>query len=118
MYSPMKIAIGIPPPTVNPPHGLSETAFTTPPPTPASVTSKISSTANIATNPVNSLTSVRATSASDLPLCRTEATSTIKSCTQPASTAPINIQRNPGANPNCAASVGPTSGPTPAISAQ
>jgi len=45
----------------------------------------------------------------DLPLCRTEATSTIKSCTQPASTAPISIHRNPGANPNCAASVGPTS---------
>jgi hypothetical protein len=114
----MRSAIGIVIPIVKTPHGLFDKAFTTTTPSPANVTSKISSTANIATNPVNSLTSVRATSASDLPLCRTEATSTMKSCTQPASTAPIKIHKNPGANPNCAASVGPTSGPAPAIAAK
>ena len=32
--------------------------------------------------------------------------------------APTRIQRKPGANPNCAASVGPTSGPAPAMAAK
>ena len=118
MYSPIPIAIGIVLPIVNTPHGLPASAFTTTIPSPASVTSKMNSTAIIATSPAKGLISVRATSASDLPLCRAEATSTVKSCTAPASTAPVTSQISPGANPNCAASVGPTSGPAPAMAAK
>ncbi len=105
-------------PIVNTPHGLPASAFTTTMPSPASVTSRMNSTAIIATSPANGEISVRATSASDLPLCRVEATSTVKSCTAPASTAPATSHTSPGANPNCAASVGPTSGPAPAIAAK
>src|ERR1700732_519849 len=118
MYRPMKIPIGIVIPIVNTPQGLFASALTTTIPSPANVTSNINNTANIVTSPVNVLTSVRATSASDRPLCRTDATITIKSCTQPATTAPIKIQIKPGAKPNCAANVGPTKGPAPAIAAK
>jgi len=76
------------------------------------------STAIMATMPAKGLISVPATSASERPPCRTEATSTVKSCTHPASSAPINSHRNPGAKPNCAASVGPTRGPAPAMAAK
>ena len=52
------------------------------------------------------------------PLTADEATSVVKSCTAPASTTPINSQRNPGRKPNCAARTGPISGPAPAIAAK
>ena len=48
------------------------------------------STAIIATIPAKGLISVRAISASERPLWRTEATRTVKSCTHPASTAPVD----------------------------
>ena len=118
IHPPIMSAIGIVMPMVNTPHGLWESALTTTMPRPASVTSRMNSTAIIATVPANGPISVLATSASDRPLCRTEATSTVKSCTHPAITAPISNHRNPGANPNCAASVGPTNGPAPAIAAK
>src|ERR1700676_5357329 len=118
MYSPIKIAIGMVMPIVNTPQGLFDSALTTTIPSPAKVTSRINNTANMVTSPVNVLTSVRATSASDRPLCRTDATITIKSCTHPATTAPIKIQTKPGAKPNCAANVGPTRGPAPAMAAK
>ena len=114
----MITAIGMVMPMVKTPHGLFESAFTTTSPNPARVTSRIKSTAIIVTSPANGLISVRATSATDRPLCRTDATITVKSCTHPQITAPIRIHKNPGANPNCAASVGPISGPAPAIAAK
>ena len=70
------------------------------------------------TRPEKEPISVRAISARDLPLWRTEATSTVKSCTAPAMTAPTTSQIKPGANPNCAVRVGPTSGPAPAMAAK
>jgi len=78
----------------------------------------LKSTSIIATIPANGPISVLATSASDRPRCRIDATRTVKSCTHPAITAPISSHRNPGAKPNCAASVGPTRGPAPAIAAK
>ena len=57
----------------------------------------MNSTATIATTPANGPISDRAISASDCPLCRTDATSTVKSCTAPANTAPLTIQSKPGA---------------------
>jgi hypothetical protein len=72
----------------------------------------------IVTRPAKPLTSVRAISASERPWWRMDATSTVKSCTAPASTAPIKIHTSPGAKPNCAARVGPTRGPAPAIAAK
>ena len=41
-----------------------------------------------------------------------------KSCTAPPRTTPTTIQIAPGRKPNWAASVGPTSGPGPAIAAK
>ena len=40
------------------------------------------------------------------------------SCTAPARTLPMSSHRNPGAQPNCAARTGPTSGPAPAMAAK
>jgi hypothetical protein len=40
------------------------------------------------------------------------------SCTAPAKTPPIKIQRKPGRYPNCAAKTGPIKGPAPAIAAK
>jgi len=118
MPQPIRTAMGMVQPMVNTPHGLCARAFTTTTPRPASVTSRMSSTAKVAAIPAKGPTSVRAMSASDFPLWRTEATRTTKSCTQPASTAPKRIQMKPGAKPNCAARVGPTSGPAPAMAAK
>ena len=118
IQTPMISAMGMVEPMVNTPQGLFASAFTTTIPRPASVTSRMKSTAIMATSPANGLISVRAISASDRPLWRTDATRTVKSWTQPASTAPINSHRKPGANPNWAASVGPTSGPAPAMAAK
>ena len=118
MATPMNRAIGTVQPMVNTPQGLAERALTTTMPRPARVTSRISSTAPMVTSPANGEISVRATSARDLPLWRMEATRTMKSWTQPQSTAPNTIQKKPGANPNWAARVGPTSGPAPAMAAK
>ncbi len=118
MATPMNRAMGTVQPMVNTPQGLDERALTTTTPRPARVTSRMSSTAPMATTPANGEISVRAISARDLPWCRMEATSTMKSWTQPARTAPNTIQKNPGANPNWAARVGPTSGPAPAMAAK
>ena len=105
-------------PIVKTPQGLLARALTTTIPNPASVTSRMNRIAIMATRPAKGLISVRAISARDLPLCRTEATITVKSCTAPAITAPTASQIKPGAKPNCAARVGPTSGPAPAIAAK
>src|SRR5471030_3329461 len=65
---PMIRAMGTVAPIVNTPHGLFARAFTTTIPRPASVTSRIKSTAIMATRPAKGLISVRAISASDRPL--------------------------------------------------
>ncbi len=56
----------------------------------------MASTANSATIPLSLLTSSRAICPSDLPLRRMEPASTVKSCTQPPSTAPMISQSVPG----------------------
>ena len=114
----MPTAIGTVQPIVKTPHGLCDSALTTTMPRPASVTSRMKSIAIIVTRPANPPISVRAISARERPLWRIDATRTVKSCTAPASTAPIRIQIRPGAKPNWAASVGPTSGPAPAMAAK
>ncbi len=67
-----------------------------------------------ATGPISSF----AICPSDLPLRRIDDARITKSCTAPPITTPIRIQSAPGRNPNCAARVGPTSGPGPAIAAK
>ncbi len=114
----MAKAMGIVIPMVNTPHGLSARALTTTMPSPAKAMIRISSTAIMVTRPANVLISVRAISARECPLWRIEQTRIVKSWTQPASTAPTSSQISPGAKPNWAASVGPTSGPAPAMAAK
>ena len=79
IHKPMMRAMGMVLPMVNTPHGLLARAFTTTMPRPASVTSRIKSTAIMVTRPAKGLISVRAISDSERPLCRTEAASTTKS---------------------------------------
>ena len=67
IHRPMMSAIGIVMPMVKTPHGLFASALTTTMPSPASVTSRMNSTAIIATSPANGLISVRAMSASERP---------------------------------------------------
>ena len=92
----MNSAIGIVQAMVNVPHGLSASAFTTSSPSPASATVMMNRTAMEAETPATGPTSFLAISASEQPSRRTEATSTTKSCTAPAKTAPIRIQSAPG----------------------
>src|SRR5215470_16706731 len=62
--------------------------------------------------------STRAISPSDFPFRRIEQNKITKSWTHPANAAPAISHNVPGKYPNCAASVGPTSGPGPAIAAK
>jgi hypothetical protein len=71
-----------------------------------------------ATRPDNGLISVRAISASDLPLRRTLPAMIMKSCTAPPRQTPITSHNSPGKKPNCAASTGPINGPAPEIAAK
>ena len=112
------MAIGIDKPIVTVPHGLSRSAFTT---TSASTEIRMimmprmeTSAVAPATVPISSL----AICPSDLPSRRIDAQRITKSCTAPPSTTPTRIQRAPGRKPNWAASVGPTSGPGPAMAAK
>ena len=104
--------------SVNVAHGDDFRAFTiTSAITPSRIT-MIASTAICAMNPPRLLTSSRAISPSDFPLRRMEKNKITKSCTQPAKIAPAISHSVPGKYPNCAASVGPTSGPGPAMAAK
>ena len=114
----MNIAIGIVAATVNTPHGLSASAFTT---TNASTASRITMIARIATSPItpaNEFSSSFTICPSDRPCRRIEQNKITKSCTAPPSTTPMRIHSVPGRYPNCAASTGPTSGPGPEIAAK
>ena len=75
----------------------------------------IAKIATIAAMPATGLTSSFAIWPSDLPSRRIDAHRITKSCTAPPSTTPAISQIVPGRKPNCAASVGPTSGPAPEI---
>ena len=111
-------AIGIVAAIVNVPHGESFSALTTTSATTASRMTMISSTVIRATNPPTLPISSRAICPRVLPFRRMEQKRMTKSCTQPPSTAPRMIHSVPGKYPNCAASVGPTNGPGPAIAAK
>ena len=76
------------------------------------------STATSAVKPATGPISTFAIWPSVLPSRRTLAQRMTKSCTAPPRATPTMIQIAPGRKPNCAASVGPTSGPGPAIAAK
>ena len=114
----MSIAIGIVRPIVTVPHGLALSALTTTSASTASSTIMMPSTATSAVTPATGPISSRAIWPSDLPSRRTDDARMTKSCTAPPSATPTMIQMTPGRKPNCAASVGPTSGPGPAIAAK
>jgi len=88
--------MGIESAMVQVPQGLARRALTTTSATAASRIIMMASTANSATIPLSLLTSSRAICPRDLPSRRMEAASTVKSCTQPPSTAPTMSQRVPG----------------------
>ena len=114
----MIIAIGSVANTVNVPHGLLNMALTTAIESPASVRIRMNKMATDATLPAALPISLSAITDRLRPLWRTEANSTIMSCTPPASTQPIRIHSAPGMKPNCAASTGPSSGPAAAMAAK
>jgi hypothetical protein len=114
----MSIAIGMVSPMVTVPHGLALSAFTTTRARTEMRTIMMPSTATRAVKPATVPISSFAICPRERPLRRTEAARMTKSCTAPPSTTPTMIQSAPGRNPNCAASVGPTSGPGPAMAAK
>ncbi len=114
----MNTAIGIVARIVKAPQGLPRSAFTKISATTASRMIMMSSTVIRAVKPPSVPISSFAISPSDLPSRRMDANRMTKSWTHPASTAPKTIQSVPGRYPNCAASVGPTSGPGPAMAAK
>ncbi|CJQ16922.1 Uncharacterised protein [Streptococcus pneumoniae] len=72
----------------------------------------------IAISPVTGPISSLIISPRDLPLRLIEANKMTKSCTAPATTTPTIIHIVPGKYPICAAKIGPTKGPAPAIAAK
>ena len=74
--------------------------------------------ATIAVVPATGEISLRAISASDLPLRRIDEQRMMKSCVAPAKTTPNASHKSPGKYPNCAASTGPMSGPAPLMAAK
>ena len=103
---------------VNVPHALSASALTTTMPRPAMAMTTMKRIAMEATSPASGLISLLTISESDLPPRRVDAQRIIESCTAPARQTPATSQINPGAKPNCAASIGPTSGPAPVMAAK
>ena len=92
----MNIAMGIVAATVNTPHGLSASAFTT---TSASTASRMIMIARIATRPItpaNEFSSSFTIWPRERPLRRIEQKRITKSCTAPPSTTPIRIHSVPG----------------------
>ena len=117
-YSPNSSAIGIVMANVNVAQGEDFNALTITSATTPSKITMIASTASCAIKPPRLLTSSRAISPSVFPLRRMEQNKMMKSCTHPANAQPAINHSVPGKYPNCAASVGPTSGPGPAIAAK
>ena len=113
IHAPISSAIGMVAAIVNSPHGLSRSALTMTSASTASRMIMIAKIATIAATPAIGLISSFAIWPSDLPSRRMEAHRMTMSWTAPPRTTPTISQRVPGRNPNCAASVGPTSGPAP-----
>ncbi|MNP62212.1 hypothetical protein D3C76_1574700 [compost metagenome] len=103
---------------VNKPQGLSARALTT---TSASADRMIiitPSAPSMVITPAKAPSSCLAISPSERPSRRVEMNRIRKSCTAPASITPTRIQIVPGRKPICAARIGPTSGPAPAMAAK
>ena len=115
---PMMRATGIVTAMVNTPHGLFASACTTTSASTARRMIMIASTLMSASTPAPPPISSFTIWPRVLPPRRTDAKSTIISCTAPPSVAPIKIQSVPGKKPNCAARTGPTRGPGPAMAAK
>ena len=96
MYTPINSAIGIVAAMVNSPHGLAVSAFTTTRLRTARMMIMMASTPTSASEPGTGPSSILIISPSDLPSRRTDANSTMKSCTAPATTTPASIQSVPG----------------------
>ena len=95
-YTPIKSAMGMVANTVKVPQALSAMALTTAMDRPASVSTRMNSTAQEATWPTVLPISLSAILPRLRPLCRTEAKSTTMSCTAPAMTQPMMIHSAPG----------------------
>ena len=95
-YRPISSAIGIVAAIVKRPQGLAVSAFTTTSASTARMMIMIASTPTSASVPGMGPSSILIISPSDLPSRRTDAKSTMKSCTAPAVTTPARIHRVPG----------------------
>ena len=118
IQKPMNMPMGMVIEIVKVPHALSASALTTMMPRPARVTTMMKRMAIEAARPASGLISSLTISESDRPPRRVEAHRIIESCTAPARQTPATSQISPGAQPNCAASIGPTSGPEPVMAAK
>ena len=112
------MAMGMVAPTVKAPHALSARVRTKMIPRPARAMTRMNSTATMAVVPATDPISDRAISASDRPPRRVDAQRAIMSWTAPARQQPARSHMNPGAQPNCVARTGPTSGPAPVMAAK
>ncbi len=118
MYAPISMAMGIVAPTVKVPHGLWLSALTTTSASTAMRITMIEKTPTSAAKPPIGPISSFAICPSERALRRRLPHRMQKSCTAPPSTTPKRIHNVPGRKPNCAASVGPISGPGPAMAAK
>ncbi|MNC57435.1 hypothetical protein D3C75_1070950 [compost metagenome] len=103
---------------VKTPHGLWASALTTTKANTARIIIITPSAPSITTIPAKEPSSCFAISPSERPSRRVEINKTKKSCTAPATTTPTSSQIVPGKKPICAAKIGPTNGPAPAIAAK
>ena len=118
MYTPMNNAIGIVAAILNTPQGLCASAFTTTSANTARIMIITPNAPSMTTIPAKEPNSCFAISPNERPSRRVEINNTRKSCTAPARTTPTNNQMVPGKYPICAARIGPTNGPAPAIAAK
>ena len=95
-YTPINSAMGIVIATVNVPHGLIASAFTTTSPNTASKITMIARMPTIAVSPAALPISLRIMSPSDRPSRRVDRNNTMKSCTAPAKITPNRIHSIPG----------------------
>ena len=118
IHRPMNMPMGIVAAMVKVPHAESASAFTTMMPRPAMAMTSTARMAIVPAGPAMPPISSLTRSAIDLAPRRVEAHRIIESCTAPARQTPATSHSRPGAQPNCAASIGPTSGPAPVIAAK
>ena len=92
----MIMAVGMVMATVNVPHGLSPSAFTTTSPSAARMMIMIPSVPTSATPPATGPISIFTISPRERPSRRIEQNRMMKSCTAPANTTPTRIHSVPG----------------------